>query len=68
MVRKGNRDYTIRIETDDPSLFDLLPAEGPWEATMTNWTTTDKFEKQGSEGRSPLSDSRNQGGHEVAEG
>ena len=44
MPGKGDRDYEITIETDDPSVFDRLPATPlGYEAEMVNRTTDDHF-------------------------
>jgi hypothetical protein len=60
VVVKGG--YSIHIVTDDPTVFDALPAGRQWEATMVNWDTAEAWRKSGAPvERSALTDTDNVG-------
>lgn len=65
MPGKDQRDFRVTVDTDDPNLFDLLPAEGEYEAVMWNITTGDHWRKEGIPPRAALADTSNSGGRIV---
>lgn len=69
MAGKGNRDYSIHVKTDDPSMLDRLPeADTGWEATMTVKGSMDSWRKTGEPTRrGSTADAANQGGRVLDE-
>lgn len=52
-------EYLILIGTNDPSMFEALPAEYGWEATMSCIPTGDSWTKENVVQRTALTDPEN---------